>query len=511
MPHRAPLMRERLLAVVALLAVAVAVWRLEAGTSGLVIRHERAGPVPVTVFEPGEPGPRPSVVIAHGFAGSQQLMQPFAVTLARNGYRAVTFDFPGHGRNPTPLRGGLADDAAASRTLLDSLGAVIAFTHALPGTDDRVVLLGHSMAADIIARHAMAADDVAATVAVSVFSPGITADAPRNLLVIDGALEPAFLRDEGLRYLRMVGGPDAVPGVTYGRFADGTARRLVLVDGAEHIAVLYSRQGLHEATAWLDAALGHTSVGFVERRGPWLGLLFLGLLTLARSLLLRLPRLASSPCGAGGGWRGLLLVAGAPAILTPLALWAVPIGLMPLLLGDYLALHFALYGVLTVTGLRIVGAPLPFAALRCPRLLLAAAVIAAIGILAFGLAIERYVTAFVPATGSRLSLFPVVLLGLVPFFLGDEWLTRGPAAPRGAYAVSKLLLLASLAIAVLLRPAELFFLAIIVPVMVVFLVAYWLIGRWSWHATGQPLAAGLGNAVALAWGIAATFPIVAAP
>jgi hypothetical protein len=504
-------MREAFLVAVAVLAVALAVARLERGTAGLEVARAWVGSVPVTMFQPAGSGSRPAVVIAHGFAGSQQLMQSFAVTLARNGYLAVTFDFPGHGRNPTPLRGGLADDAAASRTLLDALEAVIAFARDLPQSDGRVALLGHSMAADIIARHAIVADDVAATVAVSLFSPGITADGPPNLLIVDGALEPSFLRDEGLRYLRMVGGPDAVPGVTYGRFADGTARRLVLVDGAEHITVLYSRQSLAEATAWLDQALAHTSVGYVEHRGPWLALLFLGLMLLVRSLLLRLPLLASEPGGSGLAWRRLLLVAATPALLTPLLLWPVPIGVLPLLLGDYLAMHFALWGVLTALGLHLAGAPLPWSAMFRPRLLFAAATIAAVGIIVLGFAIDRYATAFVPTTSTRILLLPVVLLGVLPFFLADEWLTRGAAAPRGAHVLTKLLLLASLALAIVLRPQELFFLAIIVPVMLVFLAAYGLIGRWAGRATGQPIAAGLGNAVALAWGIAATFPVVAVP
>src|SRR3712207_7310410 len=60
--------------------------------------------------------------------------------------------------------------------------------------------LGHSMAAGIVVRHAMAhRDEVAATVAVSVFARGTTAESPRNLLLVVGALEPAALREEGAR------------------------------------------------------------------------------------------------------------------------------------------------------------------------------------------------------------------------------------------------------------------------------------------------------------------------
>ncbi|WP_323824607.1 alpha/beta fold hydrolase, partial [Pseudomonas aeruginosa] len=67
------------------------------------------GETPVTVFRRQSAASAPVVVIAHGFAGSQQLMQPFAETLARNGYMAVTFDFPGHGRNPVPMHGDITE------------------------------------------------------------------------------------------------------------------------------------------------------------------------------------------------------------------------------------------------------------------------------------------------------------------------------------------------------------------------------------------------------------------
>jgi hypothetical protein len=42
-----------------------------------------------------------------------------------------------------------------------------------------------------------------------------------------------------------------------------------------------------------------------------------------------------------------------PALLTPLLLWTLPGQFLPILLGDYLLLHFALYGLLTLGGLRL--------------------------------------------------------------------------------------------------------------------------------------------------------------
>ena len=138
-----------------------------------------------------------------GFAGSQQLMQPFAETLARNGYIAVTFDFLGHGRNPDPIRGDITQGETVTAELLGELGDVAAYARTLPGSDGRLAVLGHSMASDIVVRFAQAHAEVQATVAVSVFSPVATATAPRNLLVIVGALEPSMLRNEGQRIVNL--------------------------------------------------------------------------------------------------------------------------------------------------------------------------------------------------------------------------------------------------------------------------------------------------------------------
>ncbi|MBP8283391.1 MAG: alpha/beta fold hydrolase, partial [Chromatiaceae bacterium] len=83
-------------------------------------------------------------------------MQPYAVTLARNGYIAVTFDFPGHGRNPEPFVARLEDDARRVGVLLGALEQVTAFAAGLPGGDGRLALLGHSMAGDVLLRYATA-------------------------------------------------------------------------------------------------------------------------------------------------------------------------------------------------------------------------------------------------------------------------------------------------------------------------------------------------------------------
>ena len=497
------------LSLLALAAIIVALVKLVGATHGLSVSTLDIAGTPATIYRPQDGKPAPTIVIAHGFAGSRELMQPFAITLARNGYVAITFDFLGHGKNPHPLRGSITEANGATKALVGQLDTVVAFARTVAGGDGRVALLGHSMASDIVVREAMAHPDIAATVAVSMFAPDLTATAPRDLLVIVGALEPQVLKDEGLKAVAMAAHGPVEPRKTYGSLAGGTARRVSFSGGVEHIGVLYSSDSMREALDWLNAVFDRRGSGYLEVRGRWLGLLFLGLVVLARPVLGLLPPVTAEPRGAGLRWRRLVPVAVAPAILTPLILWKAPTHVLPLLLGDYLAAHFLVYGLLTAAGLWLARERDPHAdaPISVARFALGFAVLAFYSIVVFGLPIDAFVASFRPIP-VRVPLILALLVGTLPYFLADEWLTRGPAAPRGAYAFTKLCVLASLAIAVALNLETLFFLIIIAAVILLFFVIYGLFSAWTYRATHHPLVGGVTNALAFAWAIAVTFPLL---
>jgi pimeloyl-ACP methyl ester carboxylesterase len=500
-----------LIAAVAICSIATGLGHLLAAREGLAITSARIGQTPITIFRLAAGDSAPVVVIAHGFAGSQQLMQPFALTLARNGYIAVTFDFLGHGRNPAPLPGGITNLDASNQVLLGELGEVVAYARSLSFGDGRLALLGHSMASDIVVRYAEAHPDVEATVAISMFSPSVTSLSPRNLLVVDGALEPTMLRDEAFRIAGMANNGTARDRVTYGDFAQGTARRVVLARGVEHIGVLYSRESLSEALAWLNDTFNRQGSGFIDARGPWLALLFFGIIALALPLSGLLPQAASAPLGSGPPWRRLIPIAIAPAVLTPLVLWKLPTSFLPILLGDYLTLHFGIYGVLTAAGLLVGQPPVKrTSAVRVsrPKLAIGLFTVVFYAIICIGIPIDWFLTSFVPTT-ARLPLIVVVFCGTLPYFLADEWLTRDNLTPRGSYAFTKLCFLVSLAIAIALNLSRLFFLIIIVPVILIFFIVYGLLSGWVYRRTNHPLVGALAIALAFAWSIAVTFPTVA--
>ncbi len=504
------------LAVLALALAALALFQLLAGERSVQISTAAVGATPVTIYETIDGTAGPPVVIAHGFAGSEALMRSFALTLARNGYTAITFDFLGHGKHPEPIRGNVVTGDGVMDAMIGQLGEVADFARERTG-QEAIAVLGHSMASDLIVRFAQAeGDGVQAVVAVSMFAPTLDATSPNNLLVIVGGLEPQALKDEALRAVELVAGELVAEGITVGNVADGTARRAAFADGVEHVAVLYAKESMSETVQWLDTAFARTSAQAIIAEGPWILLLLLGLVLLGRPLSRLLPTVAVPPRGAGLPWRRLWLAGLAPALLTPLILRFVPTDVLPLLLGDYLLTHFAVYGLLTWAALRLLVPKMEDAArdeaapeghIAYGRLALAAMVLLIYAVLVVGVAIDRFVTVFIPIP-ERLPLVAALVLGTLPYFLADEWLTRGRTAARGAYPFTKLLFLGSLAFAIALDFERLFFLAMIVPIILAFFIVYGLFSGWAFARTGHPFCGGLANAVAFAIAIAVTFPMV---
>ncbi len=454
----------------------------------------------------------PAVVIAHGFAGSRQLMEAYALTLAHAGYVAVTFDFEGHGRNPKPMSGDVTKIEGTSRLLMAEVGRVSDAVLNMPGVDGRLALLGHSMASDIVVRRAKADVRVAATIAISMFSRAVTPNSPRNLLMITGAWED-FLRREAVKALKLAD-PQANEGATSGDPAAGTGRRAVAAPMVEHVGVLYSPTGMREARAWLDVVFDRQSQGPVAATGGWILLLLAGIITLAWPLAQFLPASQAEPTDIPlATFFAATLV---PTIITPLGLTLVETRLLPVLVADYLAIHFLLFGVLSLAVLHFGGAALPtlrkhnggVLAAAQPGLI-AAAALAIYGIAIFGGALDRYVANFTPNT-DRLIIIAAMAVGTIAYMLADSVLAASGHASWWRIAFARTAFLVSLAIAVALDLERLFFLVIIMPVIIIFFIVFGLMGSWVGHRTRSPLAPGIGMGLILAWALGVTFPVFSA-
>lgn len=490
--------------VIAVAAVFWSVWRLEGARAGLEITALPVGTTPATVTRLPGVTSAPVVVIAHGFAGSRPLMESFTLTLARAGYIVVSYDLLGHGRNPVPMSGDVSVVTGTTQVLMDELARVSDAALALPGADGRLALLGHSMASNIVVRQAVADARVGAVVAVSMFSLAVTKDQPGNLLVIAGEWE-SMLAAEAEKALRLAD-PAANFGQTVGDPAQGLGRQAVLAPNVEHVSVLYSHTALVSARDWLNSSFGRDGTGEVPARGGWIALLLVSVVAVGWPLagIAQRFRAEAPPLQLSGGrFLAAILI---PAVATPLILWPLDIRFLPVLVADYLAVHFALFGLLAL------GLVAAFDGLRkggtWPALILAVP-IALFGIVMFGTALDRYVASFVPVA-VRMPVVFAMAVGAVPFMLADAALTEGGRAPLWRVVTVRGLALASLGLAVALDFEGLFFLIIILPIILLFFLLFGTVSGWIGRATWRPAATGVGLGLFLAWALAVTFPMFAA-
>jgi pimeloyl-ACP methyl ester carboxylesterase len=234
--------------------------------------------VPLLYITPTHAQSAPGVLVAHGFAGSKQLMLGYGHVLAHAGYAVMLWDFDGHGANPAPLGG--FDGTSLQTNLQVALRALVD----QPEVDaTRLALLGHSMGGSAVLSAGI--NDVqrfAATIAVSSAGRNVTPQAPRNLQLQVGAWEGRLI-PYAQQLLAQAGGTNT-------QFAAGKAREVVIVPNVEHITILFNQVSHQAALRWLDATFQKQSTSqYVDRRMIWYFLHLVGWL-LALSVIA--PKLA---------------------------------------------------------------------------------------------------------------------------------------------------------------------------------------------------------------------------
>lgn len=237
--------------------------------SGLEVRALRGAEltlqkdgIPLLYLAPQGAKAVPGVLVAHGFAGSKQLMLGYGYVLAHAGYGVMLWDFDGHGANGTRLQ-----RYELQQNLDVALQALLEQPEIDPG---RLALLGHSMGSGIVmTAGSRAPDRFAATIAVSPTGANVTPQTPRNLQLQAGSGEGRFVANAE-RLLAQAGGENA-------NLATGEGRELVVIPGVEHITILFSDGSHQAALRWLDTTFGRTSDSqYVDRRMGWYGLHLLG-------------------------------------------------------------------------------------------------------------------------------------------------------------------------------------------------------------------------------------------
>lgn len=465
--------------LIALVVALLSLSKLESARNAIAIERAWLGDTPATFYS-NEQTSDSLVIVAHGFAGSLQMMEAVSLSLARAGHAVVAFDFIGHGRHPSPLSPEVETITGTTEDLVRQTVDVVEKARARTGLD-RVSFVGHSMATDVIVRAAQRVPEPEGVVAISMYSDAVTSTHPDRLLIVSGAFE-SRLRDVALDAVAQIG--PAQEGETV-RSGD-VKRRAVSAPWVGHVGVLWSPQTLTEMTDWL----GGRAVSVTT--GPWIGALLLSIILLFRPLASLLP-----PTGAWHhpGTIRRVIAASAGALAAAVAAstgWQLN-GIAGF---GALGLAFGVWGGVVLLILGIV-----------PRLsrsdIFAALLLAGWGLGAFALALDRYGAAFLP-TGPRVSLALLLFPATLIFAVADRMLVQN--YPALARILLRLPFLVAVSVAVFVAPTELGLVFTALPVMVLFWLVYGTMATWAARRSG-PVGAGLGSGIILAWAIAASTPL----
>ncbi len=342
--------KDAILLGIGLVFIFLSVWQISMAQSGLKVINMHTSDPPVTIIAPANAAPasRPTVLIAHGFAGSSVLMRGFALSLAHAGYTTVSWDFEGHGENPVPMA-----SSSESGDLLKNAELALS-TAASTGLVDtqHVAILGHSMGSGVALSYGSAHPDTYATIAISPVKQIVTPELPHNLLLMAGSLEPQFAANAE-QLLSMAGGAN-------GDFSSGTARRSVIIPNVEHISILFSPATHLNTRLWLDETFGIQpgATGYSDRRVIWFGFGILGFIFLSISAVNTLPATILEKGSVSPLWRRLVaLIVG--SLSATMILWLVSFTginlsqMLGLLVGGYILIWFGIAGVISFILLRL--------------------------------------------------------------------------------------------------------------------------------------------------------------
>ena len=489
------LKRQRLfLLILALVLIGLSWVGISIARTNLVVRSLDRNGVPLIYIAPQQAERVPGVLVAHGFAGSKQLMLGYGHVLAHAGYAVMLWDFNGHGANPAPLY--QTDLQQNLDTALDAL-----LTQ--PEVDSsRLAVLGHSMGSGI----AMSAgirnlDRFAAAIAISPTGAAVTPETPHNLQLQAGSGEGRFVSNAE-RLLATAGGANS-------NFTAGRARELVIIPNVEHITILFSDASHEAAVRWLDATFDQShSSSYRDRRMAWYGLHLVGWLLLVGVLAqplqhrfapdLKLEPTASkvSPLKSWGGLFLAPLIAGGGLWLLSRSIELESLGGVQV--GGAVGVWFLIAGCTWLAVLARLPRP------RLAALLFGIGLFAALWI-AFG-AMAQVVWLQWWLIPTRLTLWLPLAIACFPWFLASGIAQQGSRVPSrlGWWLAQSAILIGGFLLVLYALP-QLGFMFLLLPLFPPLIAVLSLVIA----LLDEPWVGAIGSACLFGWILAAGFPLSA--
>jgi alpha/beta superfamily hydrolase len=185
----------------------------------------------------------PVAILLHGFSGNRIMMRTIALALADKGFICASVDLRGHGSSEG-IMGGLDDFSIDVKAVIQSLQVKGI------GDTSRLVLIGHSMGGGVILKLGSQLTSAEATIGVApVSSPDwVNNTIPRNLLLIistgDTVINSTTVKQTFYKSV------DGTLAFNDPHDINGTMRELFVVDGPDHLNILYNSLVIGEIVKW---------------------------------------------------------------------------------------------------------------------------------------------------------------------------------------------------------------------------------------------------------------------
>ena len=222
-------------------------------------------PIRAKLFKPrhaAKDRPLPGVVYIHGYQNNRETGDAYCIELARRGIVVLNIDAIGRGNSGLP-----GDMNRPDFDFTYGGKSSLAYLRSLPFVNAGATgMMGHSLGAETAYRIALKDHAVRALVITGfAYTLDASATLPHNMLMIIGKWDEFRDRMTGTRDIekewmhspqtqKAIPFPDPRPGVTYGDFSKGTARRVV-IPRTVHVQESHNARAIAEALVWMRKAL----------------------------------------------------------------------------------------------------------------------------------------------------------------------------------------------------------------------------------------------------------------
>jgi len=185
----------------------------------------------------------PLAILLHGFSGNRVMMRMIALALAEAGFICASVDLRGHGSSEGIMGG--RDDFVK-----DIQAVILSLQEKGVGDSTRIVLLGHSMGGGVVLNSGSQIEAVVATIGVAPvsFPEWVNTTTPKNLLLIistaDVVINATVVKQT---FYKAVNGTREFNET---HSIHGTVRKLFVIEGVDHLNILYNEVVIGEIVAW---------------------------------------------------------------------------------------------------------------------------------------------------------------------------------------------------------------------------------------------------------------------